>query len=314
MKKFDLTFGIPVYNAEKYIGELLDCFKETNKFTYEVIIVDDGSNDSSYSICKKYKNKHFKVYKKENGGVSSARNYIIDKSQGEWITFIDADDLIEFDKYESIFKKIREDKYDYHIGIRNRKKFINRINDISYLIENEIINSPVDKFYKRKIINDNRIIFNNKYSLGEDLLFNLQYLKKVMKCYYYYSNEMYIIRIIDYNSLTHKYREDKFDELMAVNEECKNLYKNNEKILKSLEYIRIKNCISCIKDYFIFDGIYDKTKLKNNIISMKKEHKREYLILNSIKTTIIYNLWYLLCPNLLMYIIKKYTKKKEVFK
>lgn len=297
MESIDLTFGIPVYNAEEYIKELLDCFKETNKFTYEVIIVDDGSKDNSYNICKKYKNKYFKVYHEENKGVSSARNFIIDKSKGEWITFIDADDLIDFNKYEKLFVKIKEEDYDYHIGIRKQKHFNYNKHKLYYLIEHELINSPIDKFYKMEIINKNCLRFNSKYSLGEDLLFNLYYLKNIEKINYYYSDGMYVIRTINDNSLTHKFRNNKYNELMNVNKECMDIFSNDIIVKKSLEYIRIKNCISCIKDISIFPNKF-KDKI-SYIKQIKKEQKFKYFYLNNFKTTIIYYFFHL-CPYFLL--------------
>ena len=314
MENIDLTFGIPVYNAEKYIKELLNCFKEESDFKYEVIIIDDGSIDNSYKICKQYKNSIYKILHHKNRGVSYTRNRIIEEAKGKWITFIDADDLIDFDKYKTIFLKIKDNNSDFYIGINDNKVFNSKKKKLSYIIENEIINSPINRFYKTEILKNNNIKFDIRFSLGEDLLFNLKYTKQVKKIDFYFSDDMYIIRNINNESLTHKYRNDKYEELMSVNAECKAIFKNNINILKSLEYIRIKNCISCVKDYYIFDDIYDKHRIKSIIKKMKKEYNRKYILLNNVRSTIIYNLWYLSSPILLMYIIKKYTKKREVFR
>lgn len=95
-----LSIVIPVYNAEKYLEECLNSILSQDiKREYEIICVDDGSVDSSPEILSKYADKHscIKVFKKENGGVSSARNIGIEKAGGKWIWFIDSDDYIVSD-------------------------------------------------------------------------------------------------------------------------------------------------------------------------------------------------------------------------
>lgn len=98
MKKNPLvSIVIPVYNVEKYLSECLDSvIAQTYKNT-EIILVNDGSTDSSLNICNEYLNKYNNifVYNKKNGGLSSARNYGIDKCNGEFVTFVDSDDSID---------------------------------------------------------------------------------------------------------------------------------------------------------------------------------------------------------------------------
>ena len=293
VKKVDLTFGIPMYNAEKYICELISCFKKTDKFIYEIIIVDDGSTDNSLNICKNINNKHLRIISQKNSGVSCARNKIIEKARGKWITFIDADDLIVFNKYEELFVEVKKNKYDYYFGIRNKKYFNSNTKKLHYLIEHELINSPWNKFYKKEILDKYQIRFRKQFNLGEDLLFNLEYMKQIQKVKYYYSNNMYIMRDVNINSLTHKYRENKFEELMKVNKICKKLF-NDTKSVRAFEYIRIKNSLSCIKDIV---KISDRSNLEkyNYIKNLRRANKRKYFILNSFFSTLIYNIWYL-CP------------------
>ena len=96
-----LSIIIPAYNAEPYIHELIDCLvPQLNKDT-EVIIVDDGSK-----VPLKIKRPHVKLIRKENGGVSSARNVGIEESKGKYISFIDADDLVAKDYVEQIISRM----------------------------------------------------------------------------------------------------------------------------------------------------------------------------------------------------------------
>ena len=92
-----LSIIIPVYNAEKYLKECINSVLRQKLEDYEVILVDDGSTDSSLKICRSYesKNSRIKVLHQTNQGVSSARNSGIKQANGDWLTFIDSDDVID---------------------------------------------------------------------------------------------------------------------------------------------------------------------------------------------------------------------------
>lgn len=87
---------VPVYNVERYLRECLDSVLAQTYANIEVILVDDGSGDSSGDICRGYaeKDPRFRVYSKPNGGASSARNYGLDKASGDYIYFLDSDDML----------------------------------------------------------------------------------------------------------------------------------------------------------------------------------------------------------------------------
>ncbi len=91
-----LSVIIPVYNVEKYLPSCLDSVLSQSYAEMEVILVDDGSSDSSGAICDLYaaKDSRIKVLHTENKGVSKARNLALDHAEGEWITFVDSDDII----------------------------------------------------------------------------------------------------------------------------------------------------------------------------------------------------------------------------
>ena len=92
-----LSVVIPVYNVEKYLEQCLISIQAQTFRDFEVILVDDGSTDSSGAICDQYatNDSRFVVHHKANGGVSSARNDGLSKTSGEWITFIDSDDWVD---------------------------------------------------------------------------------------------------------------------------------------------------------------------------------------------------------------------------
>lgn len=309
----NLTFGIPVYNSEKYIEELLDCFKQKAVINYEILIVNDGSTDNSLNIINTYNNKNIRVITKENGGVSSARNCIIENARGNWITFVDADDLIDFDKYVDIFKKIVNSEYDYVICMNDKKSYERAIHDKqdrSFIIEKNIINSPWQKFYKKNILKKYDLKFDNKVSLGEDALFNIQYSFYTNNTGYYYEN-LYKYRDVNIQSLSKKFKDNKFEELMYVNTHSRDFTKStNEK--KALEYIRILNCRGCLYSMLKYKECFPTFNDKYLYIKKLKKYKKiSYIFLNGFNQTIKYYSWYL-CPSFLilieLYIYSKINK------
>ena len=90
---------VPVFNAEKSLHRCVDSIL-TQKYTdFELLLINDGSTDSSGAICDRYaaKDSRVRVFHKENGGASSARNLGLDNARGEWITFCDSDDFVDKD-------------------------------------------------------------------------------------------------------------------------------------------------------------------------------------------------------------------------
>ena len=90
------TVIIPAYNAGKYLDECLESLVSQSFKDFEVIVVDDGSTDRTAVLGRKYTelDNRFRLVEKDNGGVSSARNSGIDNAKGEWVLFVDADDVL----------------------------------------------------------------------------------------------------------------------------------------------------------------------------------------------------------------------------
>lgn len=92
-----ISIIVPIYNAEQYLYRCIDSILHQNYTDFELLLIDDGSKDASGAICDEYaaKDTRVRVFHKENGGVSSARNLGLDNAQGEYITFCDADDYVD---------------------------------------------------------------------------------------------------------------------------------------------------------------------------------------------------------------------------
>lgn len=104
MENPKISVIVPVYNVEKYLRKCVDSILSQTFTDFELLLIDDGSKDHSGEICDEYalQDDRVKVFHKENGGVSSARNLGIDVAKGEWITFVDADDYIAENLLQSL--------------------------------------------------------------------------------------------------------------------------------------------------------------------------------------------------------------------
>src|SRR5574344_234876 len=106
---------VPVYNVEKYIGKCLDSLVNQTLKDIEIIVVNDGSTDNSEEIIKEYKKNYNNIIyaKKENGGLSDARNFGLVYATGEYIAFVDSDDFVDKTIYEKMYAKAKETESDY---------------------------------------------------------------------------------------------------------------------------------------------------------------------------------------------------------
>ena len=112
-----ISIIVPIYNVEVYIRNCVDSILGQSYENIEIILVDDGSPDNCGDICDEYgsKDKRIKVIHKKNGGLSSARNAGIDIATGDYLGFIDSDDWIESDMYESLYTALTSHKADISV-------------------------------------------------------------------------------------------------------------------------------------------------------------------------------------------------------
>lgn len=108
--KILISVVVPIYNVEKYLNKCVDSLLNQDYSNLEIILVDDGSTDSSGKIVDEYKekNKNIKVIHKENGGLSSARNAGLKEAIGQYIIFIDSDDWIDTKMISTLFNLIKK--------------------------------------------------------------------------------------------------------------------------------------------------------------------------------------------------------------
>lgn len=269
---------IPAYNIEDYIGRCLDSIISQTYKNLEIIVVDDGSRDYTGEILDNYakKDRRIKVIHKENGGVSSARNKGIEAAEGDYIGFIDGDDLIEPGMYKTLVDLLEEENADIaHCGYQmvfpdrvdyyhntGKKKIQTTEEGLKDLLSGEMIEPGlVNKLYKKELIKNCRL--NETVKINEDLLMNYQLFKLSQKSVYYdITPYSYMIRsssATGANSLITK-REDSLRVLNQIKDDCIN---NN---LLSIIYKRYIYLLMAI----CRDGLKDKSYMKYQ----KKQRKQ----------------------------------------
>lgn len=184
---------IPAYNIESWIGRCLDSIINQSYSNLQIIVVNDGSSDSTGMILNTYasKDSRIKVIHQENQGVSSARNAGMGEAKGSYICFVDGDDWVAADYIEALhtaFKCsniqmtvcgfIEEDEKGQFIQLRKnqdqRKKSKETLEQIFFA--EEIGRSLWNKMFLREIIESKQLRFSSQYQVGEDMLFLIKYL------------------------------------------------------------------------------------------------------------------------------------------
>lgn len=246
---------LPVYNVEKYVKRCVNSLLRQEYTDYEIILVDDGATDSSGSICDKLadKNNNIFAYHKENGGLSDARNYGMDRAKGNYILFIDSDDWVDEKLLISLhnhlnksnvdilkfgFQKMQEGNYKntffsyFNIGVYDRRQIEETI--LPYTIgpkrlfcyEQNACKSVWSHVYSLNFLRENNIRFvSEREILNEDYLFNLHTLL------YAKSLEVthYILYYYDYRegSLSKRYITNEFERKLKLHREYKLLLERN---------------------------------------------------------------------------------------
>lgn len=190
---------IPIYNSEKYLKDCINSVLKQNYTSFEIILVNDGSNDNSVSICEKFVKCHqnIRLYSQKNQGVSSARNLGLKKAKGEYIFFLDSDDVMCSNMLASVDPYLKNNT-DLLIGniihwnTKRSQKYIEtdtefvinkkNVKDVceAYAAKNyQIPWNPYQSIWRRDIIVTNKIWFDVKLTVGEDCDFFFKYIKFV---------------------------------------------------------------------------------------------------------------------------------------
>lgn len=243
MKEILVSVIVPIFNMEQYLSKCIDSILNQTYACLEIILIDDGSTDSSLAICDKYaqQDSRVKVFHKKNGGVSSARNIGLDKSTGDYVSFVDPDDWIEKNMYETLISYLLTADVDIlHFNAIRKGEILNEL-PFSGVYQGEKYEKEIllpmigsEKFggmfilgvlwihlFRRSLIEQFNIRFNTQLMRCEDRLFTItsMFFAKNMifvdDCLYHY--EVYD------DSLSNRYNSERWQQESIYLKELKNL-------------------------------------------------------------------------------------------
>lgn len=329
-----VSIVVAVYNVEKYLTKCIESLVRQTYSNIEIILIDDGSTDNSSSICDEWAkiDSRIVVYHQENKGVAVSRNKGILCALGVYVIFVDSDDWVENTFVEKLLQYHHKDEWtlvgyyiDYEQVNKNRqikKLYKNKEScqvkkeEVASLFRMGLFGATWNKLYEISRIKNNNIKFREDMDLGEDIVFNLEYLK-------HFNGNFYII-----NELLYHYIRRNRDSLMVRFNER---YVEMNKIAYT-EFLAYLNSVSAdeesrrqiLASYFdvlvtAMDNLYMNRKSMNQKLYAAKmtERKKERELKNILnqmegKIKIIYSIRYLLVSHgfwIVDYHLRKVMKK-----
>lgn len=304
---------IPVYNSEKYIQRCINSIINQSYKNIEIIVIDDGSSDSSVDIISNYlcKDSRIKLYSQKNSGPSVARNYGLSMASGKYITFCDSDDYLEYNYIEQLTKSIEELDVDIVASgyIDISKYGTIKLNDFyngkCILSKNEFIDNIFNgvggtlwgKLFKREIILTNNLKLNPNIYMCEDMVFVLQY-SMLCNTYGAIEKNLYNYYRLNDESISTKMNISYYTNLVDVLCEIEDILKINNFNEKYIEKIISKRIKNMLINFLIMQNNkyfnYSKAKKIENIKYMINNQYFEKYIkkidINSIQEKIFINL------------------------
>lgn len=293
-----MSIILPVYNVENYIEKSILSVLNQSYIDFELLVVNDGTPDSSIEVAEQFNDTRIKIFHKENGGLSDARNYGLERAKGEYVYFMDSDDWIEPNLLEECISVLEDrnldivvfgyvqDNEDSDEVLLSSKEFIPGI-DIMKRGSNKLFDSQLmgilgyawNKVYKRSLLVNNSITFEKGTSLIEDVLFNTQVYQKVdqlnfiNEALYHYVNRPILTLVKQFNL-------DIFD-LKVRRSQCLEQFYNNWNIQNRKEiiaYSLLESMKGCMQNmYYTNRGLADQEI--SDFIKGMFNHERTKLLL-----------------------------------
>ncbi|TLS49407.1 glycosyltransferase family 2 protein [Paenibacillus antri] len=265
---------VPVYNAEKFIRRCVDSLLSQSYRDFEVLLINDGSTDRSGPICDEYQERYenIRVFHTENRGVSAARNLGIEQCNGEYVQFVDSDDFVDENYILGMLEGISEGidlviggirqveerggrflvtkEYRQPPGEYSKSELGEHFRD---LLLNSYINYCYAKLFRKRILTDHGIRFDQDISLGEDTLFVLKTLDRTNA--FAVKEEIYYNYVQHSNlTLTYRFRPDKFRVLndlhFAIVDFCKVNRCYDQKTRTALDKRYMELILFCLDENF----------------------------------------------------------------
>ena len=278
---------VPVYNVEKYLEKCLDSIQNQTYSDIEVILVNDGSLDNSKDICEKYckEDNRFKLINQANQGQSVARNHGVAASTGEFIAFVDSDDIIRQDYLEVLIRYMSEevDIVESQFTVHKKEFFNENYKEINVIFEGDseeavkavpkhvLSVNPVTKLYRRSVVEAvpylEGLIFEDIYS-GVGML---KYIRRIIKSdytgYYYRQHG---------TSTMHRTFTEKNLNVFTVSDKLIDLYSDRENLLPYIGSYLVHVTTMHYQDYIRKDNPYAKVynqKLAEYVAITKKNQE-----------------------------------------
>ena len=293
---------VPVYNVETYLEECLDSIQNQTYTDFEVLLVNDGSTDGSQAICERYckENRRFHLLNQTNQGLSAARNKGVEISTGEYIVFVDSDDIIKTNYLEKLMQYMTEDVdiVESQFTVSNEEFLAKSFKEPTILFEGNsqeavkiftkhVLNvNAVTKLYRRSIVEAvpyiDGVIFEDVYcGIGM-----LKYIRKIIKIdykgYYYRQRQA---------SIMHRTFTPKNLDIFTVSDKLIELYSDREELLPYIASFLVHLATMHYQDYIRKGNPYAKVynqKLAEYVAITKKNPE----VAKSSRMIRLYNL----CP------------------
>lgn len=255
---------MPAYNCEDTVGKTIESVLNQTVIDFELIIVNDGSTDNTQQVLERYHSKDSRVKFKtiENGGPGNARNKGIEITTGQYLLFVDSDDVMKEGTLEIYADHVKDENVDltissYNMNVLDGEELVDTrfveapnqmmetheefLNNVYPLMNKQLMYVAWNKLFKLDIIKKHGIEFP-PYNSCEDRLFNIRYFNYVKNCKVV-SDVLYDYSFDGKNSLTNKYFDNKFDTFVEFYRELLALTKKHEKGFSALF---LKGVMSCI--------------------------------------------------------------------
>lgn len=268
-----ISIIVPVYNVEQYLEKCVNSIINQTYKNLEIILVDDGATDSSGKLCDELAkiDNRIKVYHKENGGLSDARNYGVERATGDYIGFVDSDDYIDAEMYEKLYEAIKKENVDVaecnlKIIYPEREELFTEQNYYNVCTKQEYLEEylKIEKIFGSACV---RLIKSDiakklKFPVGklyEDTYYAYDLIEKVDRCVI--MNNPYYNYLMRENSITNtKFNPRIFDLIEIVEKFRKTTYEN---------YPDLKEAADCRKMYAYFSVL-------NSILLEENYRDNEY--------------------------------------
>lgn len=290
MMKEKISIIVPVYNVEAYLERCVESILKQTYTNLEILLVNDGSTDKSGELCDKLalRDHRIRVIHKENGGLSDARNRGIDEASSNLIGFIDSDDYIDEDMYETLYRQMVASKADlsmcghYDVYHQIPEKQVAEIKTwelmpeeaIKMVMEAKILSvTAVNKLYKKALFEQLRFRIGK---IAEDAFIMVDLIHQCSKVvatnekkYYYVHRE---------NSITTQKFSLKFLNVIEAYEQNAKIISENYPDLYDVAIMRLNWAYFYVLDRLLVDNDFKDKVLEDRLISYLKKNKKSILM------------------------------------